>query len=335
MAGKPTVAVLGTGGTIASTDTDDGAEPTRSAADLLEAVPELASYADLVVEEVAERPSFDVDFETVLALADAARDADADGIVVTHGTDTMAESAYALDRLLDGGTPVVFTGAQRHADLPGADGPANLLAAVRAAADDRLRTAGGTYVAFDDELHAARSVEKLHTSRLGAFESPTVGPVASFLRGGIEFHRSPGSDAPRLDVERATATVPVLSSGIGVGDAGFRRALDAGADGVVVEATGIGNTTGALGEAIAEAVAGGVPVVVTSRCPAGRVQPVYGTPGGSRTLAEAGALSGGRLSAAKARVELLLALSRREPEPEPPTEALFPPWSPADGEETT
>ncbi len=329
----PTVAVLGTGGTIASTDTDEGAEPTRGAADLLDAVPELAAHADLVVEEVAQRPSFDMDFETVLALADAARDAGADGIVVTHGTDTMAESAYALDHLLDGTVPVVFTGAQRHADLPGADGPANLLAAVRAAGDDRLRAAGGTYVAFDDELHAAGAVRKLHTSRLGAFGSPAVGPVASVLRDGIEFHRPPGSDAPRFDVERVTATVPVLFSGIGVGDAGLRRALDAGADGAVVEATGAGNATAALGEAIAAAAADGVPVVVTSRCPAGRVQPVYGTPGGGRTLAESGALSGGRLSAAKARVKLVLALSRRAPDP--PVEALFPPWTGAAHEETT
>ncbi|MFC6836210.1 asparaginase [Halomarina ordinaria] len=331
---NPTVAVLGTGGTIASSDTERGAEAKRDAADLLDAVPDLADHADLRVEEVAKRLSFEMDFETVLALAERVEGVSerVDGIVVTHGTDTMAECAFALDHLREGSVPVVFTGAQRHPDLVSADGPANLLAAVRSAADDRLREAGGTYVAFDEELHAASTVEKLHTSALGGFESPTVGPVASLLRHGVEFHRPAGSDTPRLAVDTVTAHVPVVSSGLGVDDATFRRELDAGADGIVLEATGIGNTSPSLGRAVDDAVSAGVPVVVASRSPAGRVQPVYGSPGGSRSLSEYGALCGGRLSAAKARVRLLLALSRTDRKP--PVAALFPPWH-ADGEETT
>ena len=308
----PTVTVLGTGGTIASVPDEDGATPSLSSAELLEAVPELDEQADVTTEQVSQTPSFDMDFETLAAIRRAVRDAadNADGVVITHGTDTMEESAYWLDLTLDVDAPVVFTGSQRRADEPGADGPANLLTAVRAAADDRLRAAGGVYVAFDEQLHAARDATKVHTRKLGAFASPGKGPVAEFTREDARLYREPGSRTPTLSdaVPDPETTVQLVKSATGVGGDALEWAVVRGDDGVVLEATGLGNTTAAVGDAVGAAIDEGVPVVVTSRSVAGPVAPVYGTPGGGQTLRDHGAIFADDLPAHKARLKLLVAL---------------------------
>lgn len=306
------VTVLGTGGTIASTSKESGATPELSGEDLVDAVPALETYATLSVREVAQVPSFDMDFSTVARVGEAAEraiDDGADGVVVTHGTDTMEESAYLLDSTVDLDAPVVFTGAQRRPDQVSPDGPSNLLTAVRAAAHDRLSGEGGVYVAFNEELHAARDVTKTHTSALETFASPNSGPVATFPPDGARFYREPGRRCSHVPVREPTARVEVVTTGIGVDAQALDRALDAGVDGLVLEGTGLGNTTSALGDAVGRAVDAGVPIVVTSRCGAGGVAPVYGTPGGGATLADHGAISGGDLPAQKARITLALALT--------------------------
>ncbi|KAB1185465.1 MULTISPECIES: asparaginase [Haloferax] len=309
---RPDIVVLSTGGTIASTSGDGGATPQKRGAELVEAVPELENYANLTVEEVAQRPSFDMDFETITALREAvvdAVDAGAAGIVVTHGTDTMEESAYALDLTLDVDAPVVFTGAQRRPDEISSDGPANLLTAVRFAAHEQLTGVDGVYIAFDEELHAARDVTKQHTSKLDTFGSPDKGPVAVTTRDGVRFFRAPGSRSVDIPVTEPAASVEMVKSGVGVGAEQVERAVDAGVDGLVVEGTGLGNVTSALGDTIADAIDAGVTVVVTSRCGAGSVSGVYGTGGGGATLAKHGVVSGGDLPAQKARLKLVYALS--------------------------
>ncbi|WP_188879124.1 asparaginase [Halarchaeum nitratireducens] len=306
------VVVLGTGGTIASTDGDDGATPSRSGTELVDAVPGIETHADLDVREVVQTPSFDIDPDDIAAVARGARDAAAEGatgVVVTHGTDTMEESAYYLDLVLDLPIPVVLTGAQRRPDEVSPDGPSNLLTAVRAATSEHLAGAGGVYVAFDEELHAARDVTKAHTSALSTFVSPDACPIVRFTREGERVLRAPGSRSVTLDVTETSADVEMVKTGVGVGARQLRAALDAGVDGIVVEGTGLGNTTGALGDAIADAVDAGTPVVLTSRCHAGAVAPVYGTSGGGETLHRHGVISGDDLPAHKARVKLMLALA--------------------------
>lgn len=305
----PDITVLSTGGTIASTqDSDSGAaSPSKEGTELVEAVPAVSTYGDISVQEVTQVPSFDMSLDGIAAIGEAAAgaaDAGADGIVVTHGTDTMEESAYALDLTRELAPPVVFTGAQRRPDEHSPDGAANLLTAVRAASHDRFRGEGGVYVAFDSELHAARDVTKGHTSALGTFVSPDAGPVASFSREGVRVHRSPGSRSDSLPVDRTDADVAMVKSAAGVGRRGVDAALAAGVDGVVVEGTGLGNTTAAIGDAVADAVCAGVPVVVASRCRGGSTAPVYGTGGGGRTLVDRGAVQAGVLPAHKARLKL-------------------------------
>ena len=301
--------VLSTGGTIASTSGEAGATPSKSGDDLVAAVPELTSYADIKVAEVVQTPSFDMDIGSLATVAKRARAAienGAKGVIITHGTDTMEESAYYLDLVLDLDAPVVLTGAQRRPDEVSPDGPSNLLTAVRMASHERFRGTGGVYIAFDEELHAARDVTKQHTSKLSAFVSPEKCPVARLTREGIRFHREPRSRSASIEALTPTATVPVVKSGVGVGAHQVTDALSTGADGLVVEGTGLGNTTSALGDAIAEVIEAGVPVVITSRCQDGVVAPVYGTAGGGETLRSHGVIEGGDLPAHKARLKLLL-----------------------------
>lgn len=304
----PTVQVVATGGTIASTGSEEGgAAPELDGETLVDAVPGLDSLADLTVTDVADRPGFDVHLSTIAAIRDRIGDSDADGVVVTHGTDTLEETAYALDLLVED-LPVVCTGAQRRPDERSADGPANLYTAVRTAISEPVQNEGGAYVAFDDELHAAASVTKSHTAALDTFRSPETGPLARAMRGDMHWYREPTSNPLGFDSIDPGLTVPIVTSGTGVDGDHLRRTVEAGADGVVVAGTGLGNVTASLGEAVV-AVRERCPVVVTSRCYAGPTEPVYGTPGGAHTLAEAGVPFAGALPAWKARIALLLALA--------------------------
>ncbi|MCU4971980.1 asparaginase [Halobacteria archaeon AArc-m2/3/4] len=328
----PHVRIASTGGTIASTSSEtkgkSGKTPSQSGDDLVDAVPEIGEEATIDVEEVCQVSGFQMNGEALEALAGAIDRAAADGVdgvVVTHGTDTMAESAYALDLACAATTelPVVFTGAQRSFDQLGTDGPTNLLAAVRTAAHERVRDAGGVYLTFNDTVHAARWVVKGHTSALETFESPGAGPVGEFTPDGLRFFREPRSYSMSMPdaTVNADVRVEIVTNALGVDGRQVERALseeveggrtetETAVDGIVVAGTGLGNTTAELGTALESAIDAGVPVVLTSRCHAGTTAGVYGGEGGGQTLLEAGAISGGDLPPWKARLTLELALSR-------------------------
>ncbi|RRJ31556.1 asparaginase [Halocatena pleomorpha] len=309
------ITVLSTGGTIASTLREGGATPNKRGAELIAAVPEIESYADIEAVEVVQTPSFDMDGPSLTAVAEHTRaviDDGADGVVITHGTDTMEESAYYMDLILDRNTPVVFTGAQRRADEVSPDGPSNLLTAVRAASHERFRGAGGVYVAFNEEVHAARDVTKRHTNDLSTFISPDKCPIARFTREIVRVHREPGSRSASIETTALSADVVTVKSGIGVGAGQVNDAIETDVDGIVVEGTGLGNTTSALGNAISDAIEAEIPVVITSRCLGGAVAPVYGTPGGGETLRSHGVIDGGDLPAHKARLKLMLLIKERD-----------------------
>jgi L-asparaginase len=314
------VTVLSTGGTIASTDAAGGPEPTRTGEELLEAVPELEARADLAVEEVAQVPSYEMDAATLERIGDRIGELDddpaVDAVVVTHGTDTLEETAYYLDVAVRPETPTFLTGAQRRPDEVSPDGPGNLLTAVRAAEAFAERDAGGTFVAFDDEIHAARSAVKTHTSALDTFQSVTVGPVAAVDRDRVAVHRRPRSETRPIDATSLEPTVFTLTSGSCVDGELLAAALERGADGLVLEATGLGNATAGIAEGVREATEEGVPVVVASRCLEGRAVPVYGGNGGGERLREYGAIFAGDLPAQKARIRLALALEAYDDEAE-------------------
>lgn len=301
------VQVLSMGGTIASEPGDGGASPAVSGEALIESVPELNDYADeILVDQVTQTGSTNLDQEDVANLGNAAREVQetADGIVVTHGTDTMEESAYHLDLALDLNIPIIFTGAQRRPDEVSSDGPANLVTAFRAATHDKIRS--GVYIAFNEELHAARDVTKAHTSKLETFESPEKGPVAVFTRDGIRLYRDPRSYSTNIPTLHTDKTVSIVFSGQGMDDRQIRFAIEHD-DGIVLNASGLGNTNPTQSDAVQDAIQSGIPVVVTSRSHAGTLSAVYDDGGGAE-LQEYGAISGDDLPAHKARIKLLLAL---------------------------
>src|SRR5256714_3812664 len=240
----------------------------------------------LELDDFAHVPSFDMHGQLSLELgrriaAHARRD-DLAGVVVTHGTDTMEETVYLVDRLLDSELPVVFTGAQRGADQPDSDGPRNFRDAIRAAAsaDARGRAA---MISFAGELHAAREARKVHTDGLRAFASPGYGPIGHVDGERVIFGRRPDRRPPLAAPERM-APVDLIRLHAG-SDARFLNAsVETGAGAIVLEATGRGNANDQVVEGVRAAVAAGVPVAVCSRCVEGRVEPVYGR-GGGRGLA--------------------------------------------------
>jgi L-asparaginase len=305
-----TVVVVSTGGTIAMRPDPATGKlvPAVSGEELVEmlAWPE-APPLDL--DDFVRVPSFDMHGDLALSLARRVREQaarpDVDGVVVTHGTDTMEETVYLLDLLLDTGTPVVLTGAQRGADQSDTDGPRNLRDAIRVAGSP-LAAGHGALICFGGEIHAAREARKVHTSAVLAFGSPGYGPLGHVDGEVVAFWRLPRRRAP-LPVPARLATVDLISLYAG-SDARFvRSSLEAGVDAVVLEGTGRGNANDAVVAAVAEAVAAGLCVVVCSRVAEGRVEPVYGR-GGGRDLADAGALFAGDLAGPKARVLLQVAI---------------------------
>lgn len=303
------VVVVSTGGTIAMRPDPASGKlvPAVSGDELVEmlAWPEAPA---IELDDFARVPSFDVHGELALALTRRVVDHAVGGTptVVTHGTDTMEESAYLADLLLpDGAAPVVFTGAQRGAEERDADGPRNLRDAITTALEPDA-AGRGALVVFAGEIQAAREARKVHTSALRAFASPGYGPLGHVDAGVARFRRRPQRE-PRLPAPERLAPVDLIRLHAGSDQRFLRAAVESGARAIVLEGTGRGNANDQVVEAVREAVAAGVLVAVCSRCTEGRVEPVYGR-GGGRDLADAGAVFGGDLAGPKARVLLQVAL---------------------------
>jgi len=316
---KTKVVVIGTGGTIASRyDAALGRKvAAMSGSELLDLLPAAAEIADIEVDNFATVASFHMSAAFVLSLAqrvDAAlRRPDVAGAVVTHGTDTMEESVYLTELLVDSPKPAVFTGAQRSADEADADGPRNLLNSIRAAAAPA--SAGlGAMICFNDELHAAREVTKLHASAVQTFQSYDHGKLGCVDGERVVIDRRP-IPRPRYRVDRLEERIDLVKLVLGIDARPIDGALAAGSRAVVLEAFGLGNATREIAAGVKRAVAAGMPVVVTSRCPAGRVKPVYGGGGGGRDLEDAGAIFAPGLSGPKVRL-LLMVLLADDPSPD-------------------
>jgi L-asparaginase len=304
------IVVCGLGGTIAMTATPGGgAAPALSAGDLVAAVPGAAALGlDLALVDVANVPSASLRPADIVALSRRISDllsGGADGVVVTQGTDTLEECAYLLDLLHERPEPVVVTGAMRPALVAGADGPANLLAALTVAADPGAR-GRGVLVTFADDIHAAARVRKTHTTSVAAFVSAPGGPVGQVVEGRVRFF-GPGGRRIRLPRPDGAVLprVPLIVAALGA-DAPDR---DLEADGLVVAALGAGHLPDWWAEPLA-GLAGRMPVVLASRTLAGPVLTgTYSYPGSERDLIRRALIPAGLLDPAKARILLLAVLA--------------------------
>ncbi len=307
------VAVVFTGGTISMVvdPVAGGAVPALDGAAILARTPGLDGIADLVAIDRGMVPASHWTFDRLLELAADLRrlaaDPAIDGLVVVQGTDTIEESSFALEMLVDTIKPIIVTGAMRSATDPGYDGPANLRDAVRCAAGPELAGAG-VAVVLAGTIEPADDVTKTNATSLDTFRSLNAGRIGRVGPEGPSVERVRGARRPVLAAVRAAQPIPIVVATIGQDDGLIRSARILDPAGIVVEATGSGNTgAGLLAEAEA-AIQDGIPVVLASRCPSGAAGPGYAFPGGGATWVRAGALLAGTLTGPKARVALALAL---------------------------
>jgi len=309
---RPRVLLIALGGTISAAPDEVGRSfPARAAMDLLSSVQDAAAIADVTAADVKQVPSRAVTPADMCALAHEVCDGIAkgyDGIVVTHGTDTMEETAYALALQLDVNIPIVLTGSMRPSHEPGADGPANLIGALRVAttpAAGRL----GPVIVMQDEIHLARWVTKVHTSRVAAFSSPELGPVGHVVEGKVHLRVrcAPGDYLGMPDKLDKRVEIIWVSAGA---DGLLVDAAATVAQGLIVAGTGGGHVPPQMTGSLQSAVERGLPVVLASRCIDGPIlESTYGGVGSETHLRSIGLHSAGALAPIKARLRLLTALA--------------------------
>lgn len=310
MGATRTVAVYSLGGTIAMTadPATGGVVPALSAHDLLAAVPRLEGRGvELRVHDFRRVPGASLTFgdlaELGAAIDEILAGGDVDGVVITQGTDTIEETAFVLDLHHGHEQPVVVTGAMRNPTMAGPDGPANLYAAVLAAAAPELRGAG-VLVVLNDEIHAARHVRKSHTTSPAAFTSPAAGPLGRIAEDGVRLTSAPPRRFGPLPRRRGRdVRVGLYTASLG-DDGELLAAWEGRCDGLVVAAFGVGHVPQRLVESL-ERLAARVPVVLASRIDNGPVLTgTYGYPGSEKDLIARGLVPAGDLGPYQARLLL-------------------------------
>ncbi|MCP9962638.1 asparaginase [Streptomyces somaliensis] len=303
------IVVVSTGGTIASRWQGSGFAAEAHGREVMAtaAVPEGVTIEVVDLFSV-NSPRLTTAHQLTLlhAVHEALADPGVEGVVVTHGTDTLEESAFLVDLHHHDPRPVVFTGAQSPLGTEDGDGPRNLHDALLTAA--RCRGLG-VLIAFDGKVHAARGTVKAHTLDADAFADPSGAHLGRIGFGKVSVLRRPERPAP-LPLPARTGTPPRVDMVMHHADGDpllLRAAVDAGAQGLVLVATGAGNATPEIASAVAEATARGVLVALTTRVPAGPVSQMY-THGGAVDLVAAGAVPTGTLRAGQARIAVLAAL---------------------------
>jgi L-asparaginase len=318
--------LLFTGGTISMhRDAAAGGNvPTHAGEALVEFSGGLDTISPYRIENWAMVPACHLGPDRLWALRERVRyvaeSGEVQGIVITHGTDTIEETAYLLDRTLDGDVPVAITGAMRTSSDADWDGPDNLLAAATVAASSS--SAGrGVMVVFDGKVFAGRSVVKFHTTDPNAFAAPHAAPIGRVGDGCVVYEggRVPSGRVGSGEAGKSRLHPPELSARVAlvpmvVGDDGTMLDLArATHDGVVLIAFGSGNVPPGAVSAIGRWIDEKKPVVIASRCPTGEVTPLYAFEGGGSRLVAMGAIPAGPRSPSHARMELMIALSAGVP----------------------
>ena len=311
----PKIKILATGGTIAGAQTSTSEAGYKSGSfsveDLIKAVPTMTNFAVLSGEQVANIGSQTMNHEVWLKLAKRVNEVlagDTDGVVITHGTDTMEETAYFLSLVVSSDKPVVLVGSMRPATAIGADGPANLYNAVALAADPAAR-GRGPLVILNDTIHYARETEKTHTTHLDTFRSPNRGPAGVMNTGKAFFYSKNATRLGGFSLENLTAEnlpyVEIVYSYANFGGDVIDDVVKHGAKGIVLAGVGDGNTTDAALAALQKAAKAGVVVVRSSRVGSGIVD---------RNVEvnddKMGFITAMELNPQKARVLLMMGLTR-------------------------
>ena len=230
-----------------------------------------------------------------------------DGVVITHGTDTLEETAYFLDTMEIPHMPIVLTGAMRSSNELGSDGVYNYLSALRVASDDRAADKG-VLVVMNDEIHAAKYVTKTHTTNVSTFQTPTHGPLGLIMKQEILYFKT-AEPRVRFDLDHIQGLVPIISAYAGMTDELIDMLDLEHLDGLIIQAFGAGNIPKETAQKLENLLQKGIPVALVSRCFNGIAEPVYAYHGGGVQLQKSGVFFIKELNAQKARLKLLIALN--------------------------
>jgi len=303
---KKNILIILTGGTIAMKASDPaGVIPSPEFAEFLRQFPQLNSVANVEVMDYLNIPSPYMTPEMMFELAELIdlKIIDYDGVVITHGTDTLEETAFLCDLVLTTRKPVIFTAAMRSGDEIGLDGPRNIIGSVRVASHPESIDKG-VLVVMNDEIHTARDVVKADTGKIDAFVSPGYGPIGNVDPDKIVYHRA-SLYRENVWTEQLDTRVELIKAVAGMDGKFIRCCLENDIKAIVIEALGRGNLPKTLVPDIEEAIARNVLVIITSRTYTGRVLPEYGYEGGGKHLESIGCILAGDMKGVKARLKLM------------------------------
>ena len=306
------ILVVFTGGTFSMRiDEKTGAAvPCLNGDDLLKLIPGAKGLANLSTYDFGMYPGPHMTPELMLELSKKVQEFvdkdDIDAVIVTHGTDTLEETSYLVDLTVKTEKPVVFIGAMKTSSDEDWDGPRNLIDALYVCNNENSKGLG-VLVVLDGEINAASEVTKTHTEKVETFSSLDFGSMGFVDRGRVFFNRAPRK-LELIQTENLNSNVDLIKVYAGMDDKFFKLSVDSGVEGLVVEAMGVGNVPPKAFDGIKYARERGIPVILTSRCPAGEITDAYGYPGAGKWLRNIGVKSADYLNGQKARIKLILAL---------------------------
>ncbi len=306
------ILIVFTGGTFSMMidEKTGGAVPRYSGSELLGMIPEAKSLAEIECLDFGKYPGPHVTPELMLDLSkkiNAKLKADKyDGVIVTHGTDTLEETAYFLDLTIKTEIPIVVIGAMKNSSEPDWDGPKNLIDALTICLNDNSRNLG-VLVCLNGEINAASEVTKIYSDSVESFKSLDFGALGFVQNSRVMYNRLPRF-LETIETEKINTNVDLLTVYAGMNEKFFKYSADSGVKGIVVEALGVGNVPPPAFEGIKYAVEKSIPVVLTSRCPAGETDDIYSYPGAGKHLHNLGVIFSDYLNGQKARIKLMIVL---------------------------
>lgn len=311
---KKRIAVIFTGGTI-SMKVDEriaAAIPALSSEEIMSMVTNIDKIADIEIITFGSYPGPHMTPDLIWSLSTLVKTTisrdDIDGVVITHGTDSLEETAYFLDLNINCSKPIVMVAAMRNGSELGYDGPSNLSSAICTATSDDAQNKG-VLIVLNNEVNSARETTKTHTLSLDTFKSLEFGPLGIVDNDEVIFYRNIIKHE-HIETESFEKEVALIKACVGCDSKYLLYAIETGTKGFVIEAMGRGNVPPEMVEGIKRAITLNIPVVIVSRCPMGRVLDSYGYNGGGKDIRNLGAIFGGNLNGQKARIKLMLALGK-------------------------
>lgn len=308
------ILVVFTGGTFSMMidRSTGGAIPRYSGGELLDMIPEAKKLAEIEYFDFGKYPGPHVTPQLMLQLSKRIKqlisEKNYDGVIVTHGTDTLEETAYFLDLTINTEIPIVMIGSMKNSSEPDWDGPRNLIDAIHICLSENSKNIG-VLVCLNGEINAASEVTKIYSDSVESFKSLDFGSLGFVQNGKVIYNRLPHY-IEKIETDVIDDNVDMLTVYAGMNEKFFRFSADSGVSGIVVEALGVGNVPPPAFEGIKYAVEKGIPVVLTSRCPAGETDYIYSYPGAGKHLHDIGVIFADYINGQKARIKLIIVLGK-------------------------